>query len=186
VLLRFFTQGIVHIVPKGLDHVLFICALVLGIGTRLRRLVLLLSGFTVAHTLTLGLGALGFQPIPSAIVEVFIAMSIAWVGMQSAWSGSKGEVLTLGVLGFGLLHGMGFAGALSEIAVPKDFLLLSLLGFNLGVELGQLIVVAWAALVVDLVRRITVSHEEWMRAASFGIAACGLFWTAERVIFAFS
>jgi hypothetical protein len=182
--------GIVHIVPGGLDHMLFVLGLVLGAGTRVRRLVLLLSLFTLAHTLTLALGALGWVVVSGAVVEPLIALSIAFVGVENAWSFRRGAEGTAGVLkyrpfvvlAFGLLHGLGFAGALTEAGIPRETFVVSLLSFNVGVELGQLLV-AGVGLVLLLLaaRRPSVEAKLALR-GSLLIALVGLGWTFARLV----
>lgn len=182
--------GIVHIVPGGLDHMLFVLGLVLGAGRRLRRLALLLSLFTLAHTLTLALGSLGWVKLSGSVVEPLIALSIAFVGVENALALRRGGdgAATLAkyrpfvVLAFGLLHGLGFAGALSDAGIPRDTFVVSLLSFNVGVELGQLLVaVVGFGLVWAAARRprgeVTLAFR-----GSLLIALVGLGWTIERLV----
>jgi hypothetical protein len=174
--------GFVHILPHGWDHVLFVCGLVLGAGGRLRRLLLELSVFTIAHTFTLGLGALGWVIVPGEIVEPLIAFSIVAVAVENIWSLRSERYRLLVVLLFGLLHGQGFAGALAATGLPADAFLWALLSFNLGVEAGQVVVAASLGVPLFLLR-----HRAWYRRyltvpLSLGIAATGLYWGIERLL----
>lgn len=174
--------GFVHILPHGWDHVLFVCGLVLGAGGRLRRLLLELSLFTVAHTLTLGLGALGWVVVPGGIVEPLIAFSIAAVAVENIWSVKNARLRLLVVLLFGLVHGQGFAGALAATGLPDDAFLWALVCFNLGVEAGQLVVAAALATPLFLLRRRSWYRRYLVLPPSLGIAAIGLYWGIERVL----
>ena len=178
---RYIGQGFVHIIPAGLDHILFILGLFL-LAVRWRPLLIQVSLFTVAHTITLGLASLQLVALPPSIVEPLIAFSIVWVGVENV----RHEELTrsrMGVVfGFGLLHGLGFAGVLGDLGLPEETFLVSLLGFNLGVEFGQLAVVALAFGLVAFIR-----HRPWYRArvvrpASLAIALMGLIWGVERLL----
>ncbi len=176
---RFLREGVSHVVPLGLDHVAFVFALVLGVGARWRRLVWLLSGFTLAHTCTLGLGARGLLPANTALVEILIALSITWVSLENWFGHELRGWRSASVVAFGLLHGMGFAGALSSLGARGDFFLTALLGFNVGVELGQLLVVLLSAALILALRR-TAALPGFTRGASLLLAGAGLVWTVER------
>jgi hypothetical protein len=179
---RYLVLGFHHILPLGWDHVLFVAGLVLGSGLRLRRLVLQLSAFTVAHTFTLGLGALGLIVLPPRVVEPLIAFSIAYVAVENLTRKDSSRSRLLLVFGFGLLHGQGFASALSQTGLPHDAFLVALLSFNLGVELGQLTVV----LALFAVLRLTLRPENLRRYAvlpgSLAIALTGLYWGVLRLL----
>lgn len=174
--------GFVHIVPRGIDHVLFVLSLFVA-TTKLKPLLVQLTAFTVAHSLTLALAVLGWVRIPASIVEPLIALSIAYVALETALFGFGSAHRALVVFAFGLLHGLGFADALGDSAVPGARLLLALGSFNLGVELGQLVVVGCAALLLAWFTR-----EPWYarciaRPASGLIALAGLYWLVERTLF---
>lgn len=145
---RYLWVGFHHILPLGWDHVLFVVALTLGRSRQLRRLLLELTCFTLAHTLTLGLSAWGLFLIPTAVVEPLIALSIACMGAQNLLRSARAAPRLALVFAFGLVHGQGFAGALLGSFVATDARVAALLGFNLGVELGQaaVVLVLWAAL----------------------------------------
>jgi hydrogenase/urease accessory protein HupE len=180
--------GVEHIVT-GWDHLAFVLALTLLVA-RVRRLLLVVTGFTVGHSLTLGLTTLGLiQPPSSAPVEATIALSIAYLAVELSRDGASRDQFgrTRGVAvatGFGLIHGFGFAGVLRALSLPVGGEWRALLGFNLGVELGQLAFVAALLIVIRLSRRWSTTTEpvpagaRWV--AAYGLGALGVFWTLER------
>ncbi|MFC3616723.1 HupE/UreJ family protein [Lutimaribacter marinistellae] len=173
--------GFDHILPKGLDHILFVLGLFF-LSARLRPLVWQVSAFTLAHTVTLALGALGVVTVNASVVEPLIAASIAFVALENVFSSRLHAWRPVIVFGFGLLHGLGFASVLEEFGLPEGQFVPALIGFNIGVELGQLTVIALAFLAVGYWFR----DKPWYRAriaipASLAIAAVGLYWTVERV-----
>lgn len=173
--------GFTHILPKGLDHILFVLGLFL-LSTAWRPLLWQVSAFTLAHTLTLGLATYGVFSLSPSIVEPLIALSIVYVALENTWRQDLGRWRVALVFAFGLLHGLGFAGVLEELGLPKSQLFTALLSFNLGVELGQLAVLALAFLAVASWAR----HRPWYRQrvvlpGSLLIAAIGLYWTIERI-----
>jgi hypothetical protein len=176
---QYLALGFTHILPKGLDHILFVLGLFL-LAPRWKPLLLQVSAFTVAHTLTLAASIYGVVRLSPSLVEPAIALSIVWIAIENlATSELKPWRLAL-VFGFGLLHGLGFAGVLTELGLPRERFLAALLSFNLGVEAGQLAVIASAFVLVGAVRR-----REWYRRvvvgpASLAIAAVGLWWFVER------
>lgn len=180
-MLRYLELGFRHILPFGLDHVLFVLGLTLAAVQRWRALLLELSGFTLAHTITLGLGAAGLVVIPPSVVEPLIALSIAVVGIENLRRTRSRRTRMLVVVGFGLLHGQGFAGALLETGLAEHAFLVSLLSFNLGVELGQLVVVAAALLLLYRFRHSASLFRVAIAPGSLAIAAVGLYWTFTRV-----
>ena len=172
--------GFEHIVPKGLDHILFVLGLFL-LSARLVPLLWQVSAFTVAHTITLGLSIYGVLALPASIVEPLIALSIAYVGIENCFSGKLQPWRVLLVFVFGLLHGMGFAGVLQEIGLPDGEFVTALISFNVGVELGQLAVILAAFYIVGWFR-----HRDWYRQrivipGSLVIAVTGFYWAWERV-----
>lgn len=173
--------GFDHIVPKGLDHILFVLGLFF-LSARLGPLLWQVSAFTVAHTVTLALGALGYVNIPGTIVEPIIAASIVFVAVENIISQGLSRWRPAIVFVFGLLHGLGFASVLGEFGLPEGGFVPALVGFNIGVELGQLFVIAVAFLSVGL----WFGNKPWYRAriaipASSAIAAVGAWWFVERV-----
>ncbi|WP_323761227.1 HupE/UreJ family protein [Maricaulis sp.] len=172
-------QGYIHILPRGLDHILFVLALFFA-STRLKPLIWQVSAFTLAHTLTLALAVLGYVSLDPAIVEPIIALSIAFVAIENLIFKDMTRWRPAVVFAFGLFHGLGFAGVLSDYGLPPDQLLVSLLSFNIGVEAGQLTIVAACWLVLH--RFAEASWYPWLvRIASGAIAAMALWWAFERV-----
>ena len=177
---RFVWLGYVHILPEGLDHVLFVAGLVLGAGRRYRRLLLEISAFTLAHTLTLALGALGWVLIAPEVIEPLIAASIVLVAVENLFPREERRHRLLVVFVFGLIHGQGFAGILREAGLPEDTFLTALLAFNVGVELGQLTVVLVLALGLHFLSDVTRMRYA-VRPGSLAIALVGAFWAVTRV-----
>ncbi|MDH3514630.1 MAG: HupE/UreJ family protein [Gammaproteobacteria bacterium] len=173
--------GFTHILPKGLDHILFVLGLFL-LSLRWRPLLIQVTAFTVAHTITLGLSIYGVISLSPAIVEPLIAASIAYVAVENIMTAELKPWRPFVVFGFGLLHGLGFAGVLNEIGLPRSEFVTALLTFNIGVELGQLAVITLAWLLIGLWWRSTA----WYRARvvqplSALIAVVGVYWTIERI-----
>jgi hypothetical protein len=152
------------------------------------------TAFTVAHSITLGAATLGFVHVPSAPVEAIIALSILFLASELARRRSTGDAGNLTTqfpwivaFAFGLLHGFGFAGALSEVGVPQQGVPLALLFFNVGVELGQLLFIAAVFGVAWLVRLAAVRvPPTWQRAVAYGIGSVAAFWVVERTIGVFA
>lgn len=184
-----YTQiGIDHILPGGLDHILFVMALVLT-STRLRPLIIQVTTFTLAHTVTLGLAGAGVFSPPAGVVEPLIAASIAVVAIENIWVRDMPKWRPVVVFGFGLLHGLGFAGFFGELGLPPGQFWSALIGFNVGVEIGQIAVVLVTLAVLVTTQRATGSAEgssatayrRWVvTPASLLIASVGLWWAVER------
>jgi len=179
---RFVVQGFEHIVPKGLDHIVFVLGLFF-FSLHLRPLLVQVTAFTAAHTVTLALASLGWVQIPASIVEPLIAASIVFVAVENILRPQLGPWRTAVVFGFGLLHGLGFASVLGELGGGGANFAARLIGFNIGVEIGQLAVIAGAFLAVGF----WFGKKSWYRTrvaipASVLIAAVGAFWFVERVI----
>lgn len=175
--------GFDHILPKGLDHILFVLGLFF-FSTALRPLLIQVTSFTLAHTVTLALGALGIVSIPGSIVEPIIAASIVYVAIENVFSRQMNPWRPAIIFVFGLLHGLGFASVLGEFGLPAGQFVAALIGFNVGVELGQLTVIALAFLAVGY----WFGGKDWYRTsiaipASLVIAAVGAYWFVERVFF---
>lgn len=174
---RFLVLGIEHILI-GYDHILFLLALIIG-ATRLWPLVKVVTAFTVAHSLTLGLAWFGFVTLPSSLVESLIALSVAIVAILNLIGGAIERRWAIAGA-FGLIHGLGFFGVLQALGPPADRPVATLLAFNLGVEIGQLAIVAATFLPL-----IWWSRQPWFRTsarmASIMILAVAAWWFAERV-----
>jgi len=173
--------GFDHIVPKGLDHILFVLGLFF-FSLKMRPLLWQVTAFTLAHTVTLALGTLDIIRIPASIVEPLIAASIVYVAVENILTRELRPWRPVVVFCFGLLHGLGFASVLQDFGLSSDNFVAKLIGFNVGVELGQLSVIAAAYLLVGH----WFGEKPWYRAAiaipaSLAIAAVGGWWTIERV-----
>jgi hypothetical protein len=186
--------GVEHIL-LGIDHLLFVLALLL-IVNGVERLVATVTAFTVAHSITLGAATLGYIHVPSAPVEAVIALSILFLASELARQHPGGNARDAANLtqrfpwvvafAFGLLHGFGFAGALSEVGMPQQAVPLALLFFNVGVELGQLLFIAAVFGFAWLVRLSSVRVPAiWPRAVAYGVGSVAAFWVVERTIAVF-
>ena len=171
----------------GLDHLLFVLGLVLLVGFR-RQLVITVTAFTLAHSLTLAAAVLGIARVPQAPVEAVIALSILLLAVEcSKQDDSLARRAPWAVaFAFGLLHGFGFAGALSDVGLPSDHVSLALVCFNVGVELGQLAVIAGAYTLARLVAPRLPGKLELERATLYAMGALAAFWSIERTLAAFS
>lgn len=145
--LHYIPVGFDHIVPLGLDHILFVLGLFF-LSTRMRPLLWQITAFTLAHTITLALAALGYVNVPANIVEPLIAASIVYVAIENLFTDGLSPWRPFVIFGFGLLHGLGFASVLAEFGLPANSFLPALIGFNIGVELGQLTVIVVAYICV--------------------------------------
>ncbi len=180
---RYLGLGFTHILPKGLDHMLFVLGIFL-LSRHLRQVLWQVSAFTVAHSITLGLSIYGVISMPAAVVEPLIAVSIAYVAIENLFVAEvRGRRIALVFL-FGLLHGMGFAGALKEVGLPRSEFVTALVTFNLGVEGGQLAVIGMAFLLVGwYCRRQAWYHNRIVMPASGIIACIAVYWTLQRLPF---
>nr|WP_010133707.1 HupE/UreJ family protein [Microbulbifer agarilyticus] len=181
----YFSLGVEHIL-LGIDHLLFVFALLL-IVIGWRRLLATITAFTVAHSITLSVASLGLVQVPQAPVEAVIALSILLlaaeiVRTQFGRPGQTHRSPWLVAFGFGLLHGFGFAGALTEIGLPATDIPLALLSFNAGVEIGQLLFVVGVVCVGYLAIGVAQRYRQLVRlAAAYSIGSVAMFWTIERV-----
>lgn len=173
-------EGFGHILPEGLDHILFVLGLFL-LARTWKPILIQVTIFTVAHSITLALATLGYVSAPAKVVEPIIAASIAIIALENIFRPSYGKVRLALVFLFGLIHGLGFAQRLIDDRIPEGSLLTSLLGFNLGVELGQLAVIA-LALGATFWLKDETKYRRWIVVpASVAIALAGLFWAYERL-----
>lgn len=176
---RFFGLGVEHIFT-GYDHLLFLFGLLLA-APSLRAMLLIVTGFTIAHSLTLSAAALGLVSLPGALVEPAIAASIIYVGIENFWRPTpKRRVLITFLLG--LVHGFGFAGMLADLGLPRDALALALVAFNGGVEVGQAAIVALALPLLLWLRRYPWWEARAVPAMSVLVAIAGAYWLVERVV----
>lgn len=182
VLVNFLKLGFFHIIPLGLDHILFIIGLFL-LSPNLKTLLWQISVFTLAHTLTLALGSTGVIQVPSALVESLIALSILWIAIENLIKKAFYRWRLAVIFSFGLLHGLGFAGVLQDIGFVGSHFMIALLAFNLGVELGQLGVVLFCFLIFGWYMSRSFYHGRIVVPSSLFIASTGLYWIVERVVF---
>jgi hypothetical protein len=175
--------GYTHILPLGVDHILFVLSLFL-LNPKLKPILWQATAFTVAHTITLGLAMYGVIKPPSNIVEPVIALSIMYVALENIFS-NKLRASRIGIVFlFGLIHGMGFASALTSLGLPKNAYLESLLMFNLGVELGQVTVILAAFFLLGLpFGNKPYYRKRIVMPLSIIIAAIAAYWTVERIFF---
>ncbi len=191
--LTYVRDGMRHILI-GIDHILFLICLLLPAGFRRaggawRRIedwreavwpvLRIVTAFTLAHSITLGVAAIGLVSLPSRLVETVIAASIVVAALNNVWPVVVGR-LWMVAFGFGLIHGFGFASVLSDLGLPEGALALSLLGFNLGVEIGQLAIVAVALPVIYTLRGARPYPRLILPAGSAATAAVAAFWFVER------
>jgi hydrogenase/urease accessory protein HupE len=175
--------GVEHILT-GFDHLLFVVALTLLVRKR-RALIMTITAFTVAHSLTLAATVLGLVSVPPAPVEAAIALSIVLVCAECLRPADTGSFTRrapwLVAFAFGLLHGMGFASALMEIGLPEKHIPAALLCFNVGVELGQLAVIAAVLVVRALATRVRLARPPLTRGVLYAMGATAAFWSLDRV-----
>lgn len=167
--------GFEHIVPLGADHVLFVAGLFLS-AAAFRPLVWQVSAFTVAHALTLGV-----VHVAPAVVEPLIALSIVAIAIENLLAREFHWRRTVIAFAFGLLHGLGFAGALQSLGLPDEDLVAALVAFNLGVEAGQLTVIAVLMAALGWCRRAPWYRARVVVPASVAIAIVGAYWAAQRL-----
>ncbi len=176
---QYLELGYTHILPKGVDHILFVLGIFL-LSNRLRSILAQVTAFTVAHSITLGLTMYGFVSLPSHVVEPLIALSITYVAVENLITAELKPWRLALVFSFGLLHGMGFAGVLAELGLPASEFLVALLAFNLGVEGGQLTVLAMAFVGVAWCRHKPAYRRLVVVPGSIVIGSIGLYWTVTR------
>jgi hypothetical protein len=181
-LVLYLRLGFRHIVPEGADHILFVLGLFF-LGVTWRKLLSQTTVFTIAHATTLFLSTYGLFRLPSRYVEPAIALSIAFIATENVIRPKLGPGRLALVFGFGLVHGLGFASSLGNVPFPKKDFVIALLGFNFGVDFGQLFVIALAFLAVGWFR-----NRPWFRhriaiPCSLAIAAVGLFWSIQRIVY---
>jgi len=176
---RYIYQGFIHILPQGLDHILFVLALFL-LATKTSTLLWQVSAFTLAHTITLALGIFGIFNLPSNIVEPLIALSIAFVAIENIFQQKLTKWRLPIIFVFGLLHGLGFASVLVELGLPENEYVSSLISFNIGVELGQITVILMAILATRWIANKPEYRNYVVIPASVIISGIALFWFYER------
>lgn len=164
----------------GIDHILFLLALLLAGGTAM-QLIGITSGFTLGHSITLALSALGVVRPPASVIEPLIALSIALVAAE-AFLARPGNRRWKVATAFGLVHGFGFAGALNELGLSTADTVKALFGYNFGVELGQIAIVLVVTPMILLLQRKPTAHRLVVRALAASIFVAGMYWFAQRII----
>ena len=175
----YFWLGIEHLL-SGIDHMLFVFGLLFLVSGAI-NLIKTITAFTIAHSITLALSVFDLVSVPQASTEAFIALTIVYLALEVGDEKKYETTPWLIAFGFGLLHGLGFAGALSEIGINNDNLLLSLLFFNIGIEAGQILVLPFFGLVIYLLRT-DILKVEVNSFASFLIGGLGTYWLIERIL----
>ncbi len=181
IFMAYLKLGFTHIVPKGLDHILFVVGLFL-LSVHWRPLLYQVTAFTVAHSVTLALSMQGIFSLPERFVETLIALSISWVAIENIATATLKPWRIALVFCFGLLHGLGFAGVLSGLGMPEGRFFAALLSFNLGVELGQVSVVALAFAIVGRFHHLVGYRRYVVIPCSAVIAAIGCWWSVTRAL----
>jgi hydrogenase/urease accessory protein HupE len=176
----FLRYGFTHVLPEGLDHILFVLGLFL-LSRSWKPVLTQVTAFTLAHSLTLGLAAAGMIKVPASIVEPIIALSIAAIAIENIFHPEFTRWRLVIVLIFGSIHGLGFASGLAEKPIPQDSFLLALTGFNLGVEAAQLAVIGLAFAATFWITDESKYRRFVVIPASVLIALAGLFWAYERL-----
>ena len=177
---RYLELGFVHILPAGVDHILFVLGLFF-FAAHWKPLLVQVSLFTAAHTITLAMATLGVVNLSPNIVEPLIALSIVYIAIENVFTDTLKRSRMGIIFGFGLLHGLGFAGVLAELGLEKGYFVTSLISFNVGVEVGQLAVLGCAFAAVGWFRKHPSYRRICVIPASLIISAVGLYWTVERV-----
>ena len=185
-IMGYITLGVEHIL-LGIDHLLFVLGLLLIVRDKW-LLLKTITSFTVAHSITLAMATLGFVHVPQAPVEAVIALSILFLATELVKQQEHRASLTerypwIVAFIFGLLHGFGFAGALSEVGLPQADIPLALLFFNMGVEVGQLIFVAAVLAVTWSITRLRIKWPLWVKEIpAYTIGSVAAFWCIERIV----
>lgn len=175
--------GFDHIIPLGLDHILFVLGIFL-LSTKLKPLLLQVTMFTLAHSITLSLAMLDIFSLSPQVVEPLIALSISWIAIENIFVKSIHKFRLMIVFAFGLLHGMGFASMLADFGMPDNGFATALVSFNVGVEIGQLAVILIAYLLVGRwFNSKPWYHQRIVVPASLLIAIIGIYWFIERLSF---
>mgnify|MGYP001317222668 CR=1 FL=1 len=180
--LDYIPVGFTHILPKGLDHILFVIGL-LFLTPKFYPLLIQISIFTLAHTITLAISSLNIIDISTEIIEPLIAMSIIYVAVENFFNTSLTRYRSIIIFFFGLLHGLGFASVLSSFGLPDNDFIWALVGFNIGVEIGQItIVLAFYAIFIYWIKTKNYYRKYISIPGSFIIAFFGSFWLIERIL----
>ena len=174
----YFFLGIDHLLG-GIDHILFVLGLIFLVSG-LINLIKTITAFTIAHSITLALSVLDLFKLPPASTEALIALTIIYLAFELSKNSNQGNRAWIMAFGFGLLHGFGFAGALSEIGIANSQLFLSLLFFNVGIEIGQLMIIPLVALSIYLFKKLNV-NKYFKSLVTYGLGGMGFYWLISRI-----
>ena len=178
---NYLQQGFTHIIPLGLDHILFILC-VFFLNTDIKKIILQASIFTLAHSITLALAVYGYINPPSSIIEPIIALSIAFLAIENIFYQKVKPWRLIMIFIFGLVHGMGFAGALDELGMPSYSFATALISFNIGVELGQLAIIFFMYFITLKISNQTIWYRKRIVIpANIIIGMVAFYWTIERI-----
>jgi hypothetical protein len=179
----YFQLGFSHVIPLGFDHILFILTLFF-LSSNIKTLLIQCSVFTLAHSLSLGLAALGLIIPNATIVEPLIALSILFTAIENIVHNKINPWRLVLIFGLGLIHGLGFAKALNEIGMPKNQFFSSLLSFNIGVEMGQFTTIVAAYFIISKWFSKKIWYKERVVYPISSVIACiALYWVIERILF---
>ena len=182
IFLKYIQVGFTHIIPKGLDHILFVLGLIF-FSQKMYALVFQISLFTLAHTITLGLNSLKIINLPITIVEPLIALTIVYIAIENILKSEGSKYRSIIIFIFGLLHGLGFASVLNTFGLPEDHFLLALTGFNVGVELGQITIVFLVYFILKLLFNTQEQFRNYITIpGSLIIGVFGIWWSLERIL----
>ena len=174
--------GFTHIIPKGIDHILFVLGLIF-FSQKIYALLFQISLFTLAHTITLGLSSLKIINLPIALVEPLIALTIVYIAIENILKSEGLKYRSMTIFIFGLLHGLGFASVLNTFGLPENHFILALTGFNLGVELGQITIVILVYLILKLLFNTKEQFRNYITIpGSLIIGVFGIWWSLERTL----
>ena len=181
-ILKYLQLGFTHVIPMGFDHILFILCLFFY-SSKLKNTLLQCTIFTIAHSLTLGLSALGIVIYNTKVIDPLIALTILYAAIENIYFIEKSKIRYLLVFIFGLIHGLGFASALKEIGIPKVQFFSSLLSFNIGVELGQITIIIVAYFLISKWFSEKIWYQERIVYPLSSMIGCiSLYWTIERLL----
>lgn len=175
-------MGITHIIPNGFDHILFVTSLCL-LSTKIKTILWQATAFTVAHSITLALSTKNIIVAPGAVVEPVISLSILFVAVENILLNELKPWRVLVVFFFGLVHGMGFASALNEVGLPRNNFFTSIIAFNVGVEIGQVVIIllVFGLLIAPFGKKLNFK-KQFVYPLSIIIALIACYWTVERVM----
>jgi hypothetical protein len=175
-------MGVTHIIPNGIDHILFVVSLCL-LSNKITSILWQASAFTIAHTITIALSMKNIIVAPGQVVEPIIALSIAFVAVENILLNELKPWRVIIVFFFGLIHGLGFASALNEVGLPRNNFYTSIIAFNVGVEIGQIAVIllVFGLLIIPFGKRLSFK-KQFVYPISIMIALIAGYWTVERIL----